>query len=54
VATAALRTGIDVLGIIHVVYLEAPYSIIDYTQEARRAGRAGERVTAVIVVEDKD
>jgi superfamily II DNA helicase RecQ len=43
-----------VLGIIHVVYLEALHSIIDYAQEARRAGRARERVTAVIIVEDKD
>jgi hypothetical protein len=29
-ATATLRTGIDVLGIIYIVYLEAPHSIIDY------------------------
>jgi hypothetical protein len=29
-ATATLRTGIDVLGITHIVYLEAPHSIIDY------------------------
>jgi superfamily II DNA helicase RecQ len=49
-----LRTGIDVPGIIYVVHLEAPYSIIDYIQEAGRAGRAGERVTAMIVIEDKD
>jgi hypothetical protein len=41
-------------GITHVVYLEALYSIIDYVQEARRARRARERVTAVIIVEDKD
>lgn len=54
VATAALGTGIDVPGITHVVHLEAPHSIIDYAQEAGRAGRAGERVTAVIIVEDKD
>jgi superfamily II DNA helicase RecQ len=54
VATAALRTGIDVPSITHVVYLEAPHSIIDYTQEARRTRRARERVTAIIVVEDKD
>jgi superfamily II DNA helicase RecQ len=31
VATAALGIGIDVLGIIYIVYLEALYSIIDYT-----------------------
>jgi superfamily II DNA helicase RecQ len=54
VATAALGTGIDVPGITHVVHLEAPHSIIDYAQEAGRAGRAGERVTAVVIVEDKD
>jgi superfamily II DNA helicase RecQ len=54
VATAALGTGIDVPGITHVIHLEAPYSIIDYAQEAGRAGRAGERVTAEIVVEDRD
>jgi ATP-dependent DNA helicase RecQ len=54
VATAALGTGIDVPGITHVVHLEAPHSIIDYVQEAGRARRARERVTAVIIVEDKD
>jgi superfamily II DNA helicase RecQ len=54
VATAALGTGIDVPGITHIVHLEAPYSIIDYIQEAGRAGRTGERVAAVIIIEDKD
>ena len=54
IVTVALGTGIDVPGIIHVIYLEALYSIIDYAQEAGRAGRAGERVTAVIIIEDKD
>jgi superfamily II DNA helicase RecQ len=51
VATAALGTGI---GITHVIHLEAPHSIIDYAQEAGRAGRGGERVVAVVVIEDKD
>ncbi|RGP59552.1 recq family [Fusarium longipes] len=54
VATAALGTGIDVAGITHVIHLEAPFSIIDYAQEAGRAGRTGEPVTAEIIVEDKD
>ncbi|KAI1072901.1 hypothetical protein LB507_008911 [Fusarium sp. FIESC RH6] len=31
VATAALGMGIDVVGIVYVIYLEAPFSIIDYT-----------------------
>ncbi|KFZ11069.1 hypothetical protein V501_04921 [Pseudogymnoascus sp. VKM F-4519 (FW-2642)] len=54
VATAALGTGIDVLGITHVIHLEAPDSIIDYAQEAGRAGRGRERVVAVVVIEEKD
>jgi len=54
VATAALGTGINVLGITHVIHLEAPHSVIDHAQEAGRAGRARERVAAVIIVEDKD
>ncbi|KAG8664903.1 uncharacterized protein FPOAC1_012880 [Fusarium poae] len=54
VATAALGTGIDVAGIVHVIHLEAPFSIIDYAQEAGRGGRAGEPVTAEIVVEERD
>jgi superfamily II DNA helicase RecQ len=40
--------------IIYVVHLEAPYSIIDYAQEAKRARRARERVIAIVIVEDKD
>ncbi|KFY02744.1 hypothetical protein V490_00408 [Pseudogymnoascus sp. VKM F-3557] len=54
VATAALGTGIDVPGITHVIHLEAPHSIIDYAQEAGRAGRGGERVVAIVVIEEKD
>jgi hypothetical protein len=54
VITVALKTGIDMPGIIHVMYLEALHSIIDYTQEARRVKRARERVTVMIIVKDKD
>ncbi|KAL2208332.1 P-loop containing nucleoside triphosphate hydrolase protein, partial [Sarocladium strictum] len=54
VATAALGTGINVPSIKHIIHLEAPYSIIDYAQEAGRAGRARERVQAEVIVEDKD
>ncbi|KAK2684336.1 hypothetical protein QWA68_016833, partial [Fusarium oxysporum] len=54
VAIAALGTGIDVADIIHVIHLKAPFSIIDYAQEARQAGRTGEPVTAEVIIEDKD
>jgi superfamily II DNA helicase RecQ len=54
VTIVALGTGINMPGITHVVHLEAPHSIIDYAQEAGRARRARERVTAVIIVKDKD
>ncbi|KAH6949567.1 P-loop containing nucleoside triphosphate hydrolase protein [Fusarium avenaceum] len=54
VATAALGTGIDIAGIIHVIHLEAPFSIIDYAQEAGRAGRTGEPIIAKVIIEDKD
>lgn len=54
VATAALETGIDIPGITYIIHLEAPHSIIDYAQEAGRAGRAGKRITAKIIIEDKD
>jgi hypothetical protein len=40
--------------ITHVMYLEALHSIIDYIQEARRVKRVKERVTAMIIVKDKD
>ncbi|KAI1071865.1 hypothetical protein LB507_005532 [Fusarium sp. FIESC RH6] len=31
VATIALGIGIDIIGIIYVIYLKAPFSIINYT-----------------------
>jgi hypothetical protein len=54
VAIAALRTGINMPGITHIIHLIALYSIINYTQEARCARRARKRVITVIIIEDKD
>ena len=54
VATAALGKGIDMPGITYVLHLEAPHSIIDYTQEAGASRRGGERAIATTIAEDKD
>jgi superfamily II DNA helicase RecQ len=54
VATAALGTGLDVSGIVHVIHLDIPYSILGYAQEVGRAGRAGEPVLAEVIVEERN
>lgn len=52
VATSALGTGVDYPGIIFVLHAGMPYGMIDYAQESGRAGRGGEEVSSVIVVEE--
>ena len=51
VATSALGTGVDFPGIVYIVHVGMPWSIIDYAQESGRGGRAGERVNSVVLVE---
>lgn len=51
VATSALGTGVDFEGIVCIVHVGMPWSMIDYAQESGRGGRAGELVDSVIVVE---
>lgn len=51
VATGALGTGVDVPGIQLVVHVGRPRGIIDFVQEVGRAGRSGERVRSVVVME---
>ncbi|KAK3617520.1 hypothetical protein LTR56_024514 [Elasticomyces elasticus] len=52
VATSALGTGVDVPGIVFVLHVDVPYGMIDFAQESGRAGRNGEDVDSVIVVEE--
>jgi superfamily II DNA helicase RecQ len=52
-ATSALGTGVDFPGIVFVMHIDLPYGMIDYAQESGRAGRAGEDVDSVIMIEDK-
>ena len=51
VATSALGTGVDFLGIVYILHVGMPWSMIDYAQESGRGGRAGKRVDAVVLVE---
>ncbi|KAI1516665.1 RecQ family helicase [Pyrenophora tritici-repentis] len=51
VATSALGTGVDFPGIMYILHVGMPWSMIDYAQESGRGGRAGERVDAVVLVE---
>lgn len=52
VATSALGTGVDFPGIVFVLHVGMPWSMIDYAQESGRGGRAGETTDSVILVED--
>jgi superfamily II DNA/RNA helicase len=51
VATSALGTGVDFPGITLVLHVDIPWGMIDFAQESGRAGRAGEDVDSVIVIE---
>lgn len=51
VATSALGTGVDFPGIVFILHVGMPWSMIDFAQESGRGGRGGERVDSVIVVE---
>lgn len=51
VATSALGTGVDFPGIVFILHVGMPWSMIDYCQESGRGGRGGELVDSVIIVE---
>lgn len=50
VATSALGTGVDIRGIVFVLHIDIPWSMIDFAQESGRGGRAGEIVDSLILV----
>ena len=52
VATLALGTGVDFLGIVFTLHVDILYGMIDFTQELEQAGRAGEDVDSVVLVEE--
>ncbi|KAK5189319.1 hypothetical protein LTR47_011879 [Exophiala xenobiotica] len=50
VATSALGTGVDIQGIVFILHIDIPWSMIDFAQESGRGGRAGETVDSLILV----
>jgi superfamily II DNA helicase RecQ len=52
VATSALGTGVDFPGVVFTLHVDIPYGMIDFSQESGRAGRAGEDVDSVMMVEE--
>jgi hypothetical protein len=53
VATSALGTGVNFGGIVFVLHVDLPWSMIDFAQESGRAGRDGEMVISMIVVPEQ-
>jgi hypothetical protein len=51
VATTALGTGVSYTGVALAVHIGMPYGFIDFAQESGRAGRGGEVVTSLILLE---
>ncbi|KAF2274063.1 uncharacterized protein EI97DRAFT_345540, partial [Westerdykella ornata] len=51
IATSALGIGVDFLGVVSILHIGMPWSMIDYVQESGHGGRAGERVDSIILVE---
>jgi superfamily II DNA helicase RecQ len=50
VATGALRTGINIKGIIYVIYVDRPYGLTSFLQQLGRGGRNREVSDSIIIV----
>lgn len=50
VATSALGTGVDIPGIVFILHVDIPFSMIDFAQQSGRGGRGGEVVHSMILV----
>ncbi|CAN9192094.1 unnamed protein product [Alternaria alternata] len=50
-ATSSLGTGVDYPEIVGVLHVDTPYGAMDFAQESGRAGREGQLVDSVILVE---
>ena len=51
VATSALGAGVDLDNLAYVIHRDIPYGAVDFHQECGRAGRNGEPVVSIVMVE---
>jgi superfamily II DNA helicase RecQ len=49
-ATGALGTGINIIGITHVVHVGRPYGLTSFVQQSGRGGRDGEISNSIIIL----
>jgi superfamily II DNA helicase RecQ len=52
VATSALGIGVDIPDIRCIIHINWPFTVLDYAQESRRAGRDSLRSKAVMIVQE--
>jgi superfamily II DNA helicase RecQ len=50
VATGALGTGINIPGIVYIIYLGRPYGLTSFMQQAGRERRAGEISDSIMIL----
>jgi superfamily II DNA helicase RecQ len=49
VATRALRTGVNIKGIVYVIHINRPYGLTSFVQQSGRGGRNGEVSKSIVV-----
>ena len=50
VATGTLRTGVNIKGILYVIYIDRLYRLTSFVQQSRRGGRNKEVSNSIIIV----
>lgn len=48
-AIRALKTRINIEGIVYVIYIDQPYRLTSFVQQSRRRGRNGEVSKSIVV-----
>jgi superfamily II DNA helicase RecQ len=51
IATRALRTGINIKGIVYVVHVDRLYRLTSFIQQSGRRGRSGEVSDSIIIAQ---